>query len=308
MVRRISNKKLRLTRRKVMSNRHRLRKRRTLRKISIICSSSNDINQKSCLGSSTVEEPEVKSCYKNKKFFGCGKVNIGLNRIVLGKSLKLSYITRKGGKNLISKKYKCVVAFDFDNCLMKGHWLSKYLKTNITYSNFTDDILFGDSYGFGLNKSEILKLFNFLNKQKHVLIAIASFGRRDIIYWVLNHIGNHLDKYDGWDKSTHYADNIYITTPGDFNDLQGNPIEDGCDTLRNKNPQLKKICVDVFNEITNDSLKRIIFFDDSSTNITKANELGVTVSKDDNGIPKITKPIDEQTIKDIKKHVNNYKT
>ena len=304
MVRRISNKKLRLTRRKVMSIRDGLRKRRTLRKRSIICN-NNDINQKLCLGSSTVKEPQVKPAYKNKKFFGCGKVNIGLNRIVVGKSLKLPYITRKGGKNLFSKKYKCVVAFDFDNCLMKGHWLSKYLKTNITSSNFTDDILFGDSYGFGLNKSKVLELFNFLNKQKHVLIAIASFGRRDIIYWVLNYLGNHLDKYDGWNKTTHYADNIYITTPGDFNDLQGNPIEDGFDTLGNKNPQLKKISADVFNDITNDSLKRIIFFDDSPTNITKANELGVTVSKDDNGIPKITKPIDENTIEDIKKHVKN---
>ena len=116
-------RKLRLTRRKVMSNRSRLRKRRTLRKRSIICSSSNDINQQLCIGSPTVEEPQVKSKYKNKKFFGCGKVNIGLNRIVVRKSLKLPYITRKGGKNLVSKKYKCVVAFDFDNCLMKGHCL-----------------------------------------------------------------------------------------------------------------------------------------------------------------------------------------
>jgi len=220
------------------------------------------------------------------KYFGLDSVN--------GDQNLLGQFRRIGG---IDTSYTHVVAFDFDQCLMNGHWWSTLQNLTISQLDFAETILFDSNQKFGLERETLKELFNTLNRAHHVLIAIASFGRRDVIYSVLNALGIIID------NKPNYASNIYITTPGDFS-TRNQQFTDGMD-IGDKNHQLLKIAKDVFGNTDAETLKKIIFFDDSQHNINEAHKLGVTVSKDANGLPKTSMPIDQSSIDDIMEHIKS---
>jgi hypothetical protein len=167
-------------------------------------------------------------------------------------------------QNNAMSKPKYIVAFDFDYCLMKDHWW-------ITYKNTAIDGI-PDAKLLDFGHATINTLLTNLVSNPDVIVAIASFGRKDIINKVLR-TANIIDK-----------DKIFITTPGDFRQPYGTQkvISEGVD-LGDKNPQLKFIA-DTFFGITTpekmiETMNKIIFFDDSQKNITNANHIGVNAHR-----------------------------
>ena len=97
---------------------------------------------------------------------------------------------------IVSAPPQFVVCFDFDQCLMKGHWWGKHKNNPLdTISPQPSDFAHDD----------IGDLFRRLAAIEGVKLAVASFGRRDVIHKALvSAVGAEL------------ADHFYITTPGDF--------------------------------------------------------------------------------------------
>lgn len=143
------------------------------------------------------------------------------------------------------EKFTHVVAFDFDSCLMKDHWWG-------THKNNLLDTINPKPKHFA--HDNIKDLFRRLLNMAGVKVAIASFGRHDVINKaIVSVVGEDLAK------------KVYITTPRDFDGYK-----DGFPVKGFKNPQLKKIMKTY--SLTNDN---IIFFDDSSKNVKEANKIGV---------------------------------
>ena len=163
------------------------------------------------------------------------------------------------------KKIKYVIGFDFDKTLMKYHWWNIYQNTPIS------EIRKARLSDFGYKR--INKLFKYIISLGNVGIAIASFGRRDVIIKVMSDIlGEDFVKQ-----------NIYITTPRDFGQNDGT-------SLGNKNRQIEKI-----KKHFNVNYEDIIYFDDDRKNIQAALTIGVNAH--------YVKPFKEKHIKKISKHL-----
>jgi hypothetical protein len=96
-----------------------------------------------------------------------------------------------------------VVCFDFDQCLMKGHWWGKHKNNALDTVNPQPDDFAHDDIG---------DLFDRLFAIEGVKVAVASFGRQDVIYKAISSV-----------VGDEQADEVYITTPGDFDGYR-----DGC--------------------------------------------------------------------------------
>jgi hypothetical protein len=140
---------------------------------------------------------------------------------------------------------KFVVAFDFDLCLMKGHWWGKH-ENNALHTINPQPSDFGHD--------DIGGLFERLLGRAEVQVAVASFGRRDVIRKACAAVIG---------KAA--ANTIFITTPGDFDGYQDGYEMEGC-----KNPELLKICKDL-----SVKPKQIVFFDDNQPNVRNARAIGV---------------------------------
>lgn len=137
-----------------------------------------------------------------------------------------------------------VVAFDFDKCLMKDHWFGTHRYNAIdTINPLAKDFALKNAPAF----------FERLVNIPHVRVAVASFGRKDVITKAINSV-----------LPPHLAAKVYITTPGDFPHTR-----DGTG-LPDKNRQLERV-----SEKFGVHLSRIIFFDDDAKNISAANNIGV---------------------------------
>eukprot|EP00035_Acanthoeca_spectabilis_P011679 m.205915 g.205915 ORF g.205915 m.205915 type:complete len:238 (+) comp15420_c0_seq1:76-789(+) len=157
-----------------------------------------------------------------------------------------------------------VVAFDFDKCLMTSHWFGKYRYQPL------DGINPGPE-DFAL--SNPTAVFTQLLSQPHVRVAVASFGRKDVITKAIYSM-----------LPPDLAEQVYVTTPGDFPGTR-----DGTG-LRDKNRQLGLVA-DRFDV----PLEQIQFFDDDRKNIAAAVQIGVkavwTAPFDDSHLPKISEHI-----------------
>ena len=89
-------------------------------------------------------------------------------------------------------------------------------------------------------------------------VAIASFGRKDVIKKALKSI---LKKR---------ANEVFVTTPSDFSDFG---YKDGSN-IGNKNLQLRYI-----SEHFNVSLDKFLFFDDSDNNVRSARQINIEAIK-----------------------------
>jgi len=147
---------------------------------------------------------------------------------------------------IVPEAVKFVVCFDFDKCLMSDHWWGRYKNADIKGVNPSPNDFAHDDIGDLLER-----LFNMDGVQ----VAVASFGRRDVIYKAIaSAVGTEL------------ADTVYITTPGDFDGYR-----DGFSMGESyKNAELEKLCNDIGVEPN-----QVIFFDDSEPNISHACDMGV---------------------------------
>lgn len=145
-------------------------------------------------------------------------------------------------------KTKYVVVFDFDQCLMKEHWWGNYKDAPIETIEFAPD---------DFAHPQIKTLFTAIRSVPGVTIAVASFGRKDVIEKAIESVlgSNH---------------GVYITTPRDYAGYK-----DG-QSMGDKNTQLKNIAEHFGSNGKPLSLKNMIFFDDSDHNITSAKAIGVT--------------------------------
>lgn len=137
-----------------------------------------------------------------------------------------------------------VVAFDFDKCLMLRHWWG-------TFRNMPLDQINPQPEDFA--HKNLKKLLTDLLSRTNINVAVASFGRGDVIKKAIESV---LD--------AELADRIFITTPSDYP-----PYTDG-QSMGNKNTQLQQIS-DKFSTPVQD----IIFFDDDKRNIQFAKEYGI---------------------------------
>jgi len=139
------------------------------------------------------------------------------------------------------------VVFDFDKCLMKNHWWGDYRNRPIEGIN-------PQPTDFG--HSNITALFESILAVEGVLLAVASFGRHDVIKKAIT-------SAIGAEK----AEGVFVTTPGDFPGYV-----DGCSMgAQYKNTELTLI-MDTYNVAAED----IIFFDDSKDNVKHAQKMGCT--------------------------------
>lgn len=141
---------------------------------------------------------------------------------------------------------KFVVCFDFDKCLMSDHWWGRYKNSPIDGIKPTPEDFAHDDIG---------DLLDRLLNMDGVQVAVASFGRRDVIYKAIaSAVGEAR------------ADTVYITTPGDFEGYRdGFSMGD-----QYKCAELEKLCNDI-----GVKPEQVIFFDDSEPNITHAVDMGV---------------------------------
>eukprot|EP00036_Acanthoecidae_sp_10tr_P006551 CAMPEP_0182941544 /NCGR_PEP_ID=MMETSP0105_2-20130417/49122_1 /TAXON_ID=81532 ORGANISM="Acanthoeca-like sp., Strain 10tr" /NCGR_SAMPLE_ID=MMETSP0105_2 /ASSEMBLY_ACC=CAM_ASM_000205 /LENGTH=256 /DNA_ID=CAMNT_0025081177 /DNA_START=70 /DNA_END=840 /DNA_ORIENTATION=+ len=158
-----------------------------------------------------------------------------------------------------------IVAFDFDKCLMKGHWWAKYRNRPIEGIN-------PQPADFALSNPE--KVFTQMMKLPHVRVAVASFGRKDVITKAIQSI-----------LPSELANKVFITTPGDFP-----PAQDG-NSIGDKNKQL-----DMVSQHFGVPLERVIFFDDDKNNIRAAREVNVTAH--------CTAPFNDSCVRYVSKHVS----
>ena len=146
--------------------------------------------------------------------------------------------------NSIIKK---AVVFDFDKCLMEKHWWSTYKNNSINTINPKKE---------DFAHKDIEEIFHKCIDTENITLAVASFGRKDVIKKaLLNLLGNKSEK-------------IYVTTPSDYD---GN--QDGR-SMGSKNIQLENIAGKY-----NIKPENIIFFDDDNNNIKEATKIGINAIK-----------------------------
>lgn len=139
---------------------------------------------------------------------------------------------------------RSVVAFDFDKCLMEKHWWGTHRTNPIdTINPGPDDFAHPD----------IGQLFTELLNRPGVDLAVASFGRKDVIAKAIASV-----------LPPELAARVFITTPGDFD-----KYSDG-NHMGSKNRQLERVA-----KHFNVPIHRVCFFDDDAENIRHAVDFGV---------------------------------
>jgi len=146
---------------------------------------------------------------------------------------------------------KKVVAFDFDKCLMTRHWWGTYRNTDLEQINPVPEDFAHSSIGAVMKN--LMDLNDSDKNNLTVVVAVASFGRKDIIAKAIQSV-----------LEPEYAQRVFITTPGDYE-----MYKDGF-TMGTKNTQLRAI-----SSKFDTALEDIIFFDDDRKNIDAADKIGV---------------------------------
>ena len=137
------------------------------------------------------------------------------------------------------------VVFDFDLCLLKDHWWGRHQNAPLATIN-------PRPHHFG--HSNIGALFTKILRIDGVALAVASFGRHDVIKKAINSV-----------LPTGLTGQVFVTTPRDFAGF-----EDGWAMGDEyKNMQLRLICT-TFGLAAKD----IVFFDDSEDNVVEARAMG----------------------------------
>lgn len=136
------------------------------------------------------------------------------------------------------------VVFDFDRCLMKKHWWMMHHEVSLDKVN-------PQPQDFG-HPNITAVLARLLSDPQTDLVAVASFGRADVIRKALSGV-----------VEQHRLRDIYVTTPKDFGLSEGT-------SMGTKDQMLTDI-----SKRFHIRLSEIVFFDDTLRNVEAARKLGV---------------------------------
>eukprot|EP00668_Euglena_longa_P000266 GGOE01000358.1.p1 GENE.GGOE01000358.1~~GGOE01000358.1.p1 ORF type:complete len:440 (-),score=49.78 GGOE01000358.1:154-1338(-) len=163
------------------------------------------------------------------------------NPASVGRSPSVQQLT----KSSAGPRPRAAVIFDFDECLMRMHVWGKYRNAPLGAIPVVDG-MFAD-----------LPFLQWLIPALHqagVVLAIATFGRRDVVTKFLEHaLGTPLPYFS------------QISTPATHS------VREGSSALGDKNTQLRALSAELGVELSD-----ILFFDDSAFNVAQADTLQVT--------------------------------